>query len=73
MKKITVRVIPNARRNEVITEGSVLKVRVSAPAVEGKANEAVVDLLSEFFKVKKRCIRIVKGAKSREKIIEIIE
>ena len=71
MKVINLRVIPNAKKNEVSEEGGIFKVRVKAPAVGGKANKAVIEVLADFFKVKKRDIRIVRGAKSREKVIEI--
>jgi len=46
-------------------------VRVTAPAVDGKANKAVIEVLSEFYKVKKRDIKILRGEKSREKLVEI--
>lgn len=68
---INIKVIPNAKKNEVIEEGDRLKVRVTAPAIDGKANKAVAEILAEFFKVKKRDIRIIRGEKTREKVIEI--
>jgi len=71
MKKLNVRVIPNAKKARVIEADGKLKVYVNAPAIEGKANEAVVEALAEHFSVKRRSIRIVVGEKSREKIIEI--
>jgi len=69
--KVNVKVIPNAKRNEVSQEGEKLKVRVAAPALDGRANKAVIEILAEFFNVKKSKIKIIKGEKSREKIIEI--
>ena len=71
MKKIEIKVIPNARKNSVSEEGNILKVRVTAPAVDGKANKAIIELLSGFYRVKKRNIRIIRGERSREKLIEI--
>jgi uncharacterized protein (TIGR00251 family) len=71
MKVINVRVISNANKNEVSEEEGKVKVRVAAPAVCGKANKAVIEVLAEFFKVKKRDIKIIRGEKSREKVIEI--
>ena len=71
MKLINVRVIPNAKKNNVSEEQGKLKVHVSAPAVDGKANKAAIKVLAEYFKVKKKNIKIIKGAKSREKVVEI--
>jgi uncharacterized protein (TIGR00251 family) len=69
--KFNVKVIPNAKRNDVSMEGEKLKIRVTAPAVDNKANKAVIEVLSEFFKMKKRDIKIISGEKNREKVIEI--
>jgi uncharacterized protein (TIGR00251 family) len=44
---------------------------VRAPPVKGKANEAVIEVLAEFFGVKKSDIRIMSGERSREKVVEI--
>lgn len=70
---IHVRVTPNAKKNEVKDEAGRLKVYLTAKPVEGKANKALIDLLSDHFHVKKSAIRIVKGEKSRDKVIEISE
>lgn len=48
-----------------------LIVHVRELAVEGKANEALVKLLAEYFSVSKTHVRLVRGAKSRQKIVEI--
>ncbi|MDR3275478.1 MAG: DUF167 domain-containing protein [Endomicrobium sp.] len=69
---IKVRVIPNSKRNEVVSRvGSILRVKITAPAVEGKANEELCDFLSEFFDVKRSMIFLRKGERGREKTIEI--
>jgi len=44
-----------------------MKLRLAAPAVEGKANEALVEFLADYFGVPKRNVRIVAGLKSRQK------
>ncbi len=62
--------IPNAKLNSIKQEGEIFKVYVNAPAVDGKANEAVVKLLAEYFKIKKRDITILKGEKNPIKTIE---
>jgi uncharacterized protein (TIGR00251 family) len=70
--KITVRTKPHARKNEVkpIDEQTYV-VSVTAPAVDGKANEMLISVLSEYFKKPKRCISIFRGESSRIKIINI--
>ncbi len=70
--KISVRVKPNARKNQVSLEadGSYF-VTVAAPAVGGKANERLVEVLAEHFNKRKREITIVGGSKGRHKTVEI--
>jgi uncharacterized protein (TIGR00251 family) len=69
--KISVRVKPNMKEEKVEKEGGVFTVCVKEPAKEGRANKAVVELLSEYFKVPKSRIVILSGMKSKQKIIEI--
>lgn len=71
MKIIHVRVVSNARRDEVLKEGDEFRAYVRAPAVGGKANDAVIKLLAEFFGVRRSEVRIVRGVRSRDKVIEI--
>jgi uncharacterized protein (TIGR00251 family) len=51
--------------------GDALKVRLAAPPVDGAANEALVDFFSSLFAVGRRAVRILAGAHSRSKIVEI--
>lgn len=67
MKTIVIKVVPNANTDEVI-EGDPLIVRVKAPPAKGKANKAVVKLLSNYFNAD---VRIVSGATSRKKLVAI--
>jgi uncharacterized protein YggU (UPF0235/DUF167 family) len=53
MRQIIIRAVPNASKNEVIEEGGIFKVRVTAKATYGKANKAVIDVLADYFGVKK--------------------
>lgn len=70
--KITVKVIPNAKKNEVIKESdTVFKVKVNAPSREGRANIKLIEVLSKHFKVSRNSIIIKHGKASRNKIIEI--
>ena len=70
---LTVKVIPNAKKPSIEEEEqNVYLVRVDAPAIGGKANKRLIELLAKHFNVKKSAVHIVRGEKSREKIIEII-
>ena len=69
---MTIRVQPRASRNEVAgVHGDALKVRLTAPPVEGAANEALVDFLATTFGIPARAVTIVSGASSRTKIVEL--
>jgi len=70
--EISLRVYPNSSRNEVVgfTEG-VLRVRVSAPPVRGKANKELITLLSRILGVNKGSIDIIKGHTSRNKVVVV--
>lgn len=61
----------NAHRAFVAKENNVLKAYLTRPAREGQANAQLVVLLAEYFKVKKYQVSIVKGLKSRKKLIRI--
>ena len=56
MAKFNVKVIPNAKQNKLVEEPGRLKVYLTAPAVEGKANMALIEFLAEHFKLKKNNI-----------------
>jgi len=69
--RFSVKVIPRAKANKIVWEGESGKVYLKAPPVEGKANAALIEFLAEHFGVKKRQVRIITGATSRRKIVEI--
>ena len=71
MKRFNIKVTTNARKNEVVIEGGLMRVYVNAPAHEGKANAAVIQTLAQHYDIKKNAIRIVRGEKSRLKVVEI--
>lgn len=72
MGRIQVRVQPGASRNEIVGfEGEVLRIRLTAPPVEGKANKALIALLADALRVGKSRIEIVSGHSSRQKVIEV--
>jgi uncharacterized protein len=68
----SIRVQPRASRDEVagIIEGAI-KLRIQAPAVEKRANEAVCEYLATLLKTPKSAVRIVGGERSRVKRVEI--
>jgi uncharacterized protein len=67
-----VRVQPRAAKNEVagVMEGA-LKIRLQAPAVEDRANEALREFLAELLKRPKSAVRILSGERSKMKRVEI--
>ncbi len=67
---IKVRVQPRASKDQVLGfREDVLRLRVTAPPAEGKANDAVVSLLAETLGIAKARVRIVRGHSSREKVV----
>lgn len=70
--RITVTVKPNSKKIGVEKRSDThYLVRVNKPPVDGKANEAVIDLLADFFQIAKSKITIVRGEKSKIKVIEL--
>jgi len=67
-----VRVQPRASRDEIagVMEGA-LKIRLCAPAVENRANEALVEFLASLLKTSKSAVRIRSGEQSRTKRVEV--
>jgi uncharacterized protein len=70
--RFSVRVQPRAARSEIVgLHGEALKVRLSEPPVDGVANVALVELIAEALGVPRRYVRIVSGATSRGKVVEV--
>ena len=75
--KIALKVIPNARKNECLgwedhpQTGKVLKLRIAAPPVEGKANKAIIAFLAQLFSLRKSDIELLHGETGRLKIVEL--
>ena len=69
---LQVRVVPGASKNEVagIQDGA-LKVRLTAPPVEGKANRACVEFLSGLLGLRRSALAITSGEKSRKKTVSV--
>lgn len=67
-----VRVQPRASKDGIAGEmGGALKVRLRAPALEDRANEALVEFLAELLKTPRTAVRILSGERSRTKRLEI--
>jgi uncharacterized protein (TIGR00251 family) len=75
--QISVRVQPGARANQIVgwmadaRGGRALKVRLRAPAIEGQANEALIEFLATTLCLRARQIILIRGDKSREKVVRI--
>lgn len=67
-----VRVMPRASRERVLgLHGGALKVALTAPPVEGAANDALVTLIAKALGLPRGAVRIVRGEKSRDKLVEV--
>ena len=68
----TVKVLPRAKKNAITGElGDALKVSLTAPPVEGKANEACVEFFAKLLKVPQSSVTIASGLTSRSKVIRV--
>jgi uncharacterized protein len=69
---LKLRIVPNAKRNEIAGEyGDAVKVKVAAPAVDGKANAALLEFLAAKLDVPVRAVMLVAGEKSRDKLVAV--
>jgi uncharacterized protein (TIGR00251 family) len=69
---LTLHVQPGARISEIAgIHGNALKIRLAAPPVEGRANEALQKFIAELFAVPRRRVELVQGALSRRKVVSI--
>lgn len=69
---LTVHVQPRAARTQVAgLHGDALKIRLNAPPVDGRANDALCAFLAEMFGVPRRAVEIVQGETARRKIVRI--
>lgn len=69
---LSVRIQPRASKNEIVTlGGGALKIRLTAPPVDGAANEALIRFLADTFSVSKARVEIVSGHTARDKIVRV--
>lgn len=70
--RLSVLVVPNARKSEVAGEmDGVLRIRLQAQPIEGRANEELVRFLAKLLGVSKSGVQVVQGLSARRKVIEI--
>jgi len=70
---LRVRVQPKASRNSIHVTGDRVRIALTAPPVDGAANEALVDFVAKTLGVARRCVTLVQGEKSRDKVVRITE
>ncbi len=65
-------IVPNAKQNKVMGErGAAIKIKLRAPAVEGKANAVLRSFLAEQLNLPERAVVLERGHKSRDKLVRI--
>jgi uncharacterized protein len=68
----SIKVVPRAKRDEIVgIENDVLKIRLTAPPVEGRANEALIKFLAQKLSLARANIEIVRGETSRTKVMRV--
>src|SRR5689334_1340220 len=68
----TVKVHPRAKKNAITgTMGEAYKLSLTAPALEGRANQACIEFFAELFKVPRSSVTIASGERSRNKVIRV--
>ncbi len=72
---LAIRVTPRARRNEVaeVLNDGTIRIRLTAPPVEGKANQALIKFLSHILDVPASRIAIVAGETGRDKLVSVLD
>jgi uncharacterized protein (TIGR00251 family) len=68
---VDIKVIANAKKREIIVVGSELKVKLTSLPRDGRANEELVEYLSECLHVRKSDIRIIRGEKEKRKVVAL--
>jgi len=69
---LAVKAVPNAPRSEVVGWlGDALKIKIHAPALDGRANDALCEFLADELGLPRRAVTLVHGDKSRQKLVRI--
>ena len=71
--RITAHITPNASRSEITgrSEDGRFRIRIQAPPIEGAANKKLIAFIAKRVGVSKSGVRIIRGEKSRDKVLEI--
>lgn len=70
--RLRIRAVPNAKRSECVgRHGDALRVKIAAPALDGRANEELIEFLAEALGVSRRDVVLVSGEKSRDKVVAV--
>jgi len=70
-KTFSIRVTPHAKQNKVVESNGALRVYTTIAPENGRANDAVIKLLSEYFDVPKSKIKILRGLTGRDKVVAV--
>jgi len=71
--QLQVKIQPNAKKNAIVgplSDGTI-KIKIASPPLDGRANKSLIEFLAKEYNVPKTQIAIIKGEKSKNKIIEI--
>ncbi len=64
---------PKSSKNEVVgLHNGLLKIKITAPPIDGKANEGLIEFLSDYFDIPKRDIVLIRGETGRTKTVELL-
>ena len=70
--RLAVQVSPNAKKTEIVSsDGETLRIKLQAPPVDGKANEALVQFIAKKLRTPKRNVTITHGLSAKRKLLEI--
>jgi uncharacterized protein len=71
--RLNVRVIPRAKKIRVEPYQGGLKVYLCEPALQGRANKCLIEIIAQHYNIKKNTISIIKGLRNRDKVVQINE
>lgn len=64
---------PKSSKNEIVgPHNGELKIKITAPPIDGQANEGLIEFLSEYFDVAKRNVLLIKGETGRHKVVDVL-
>lgn len=70
--RLSIRVTPRSSRNAVLgVEADAIKIKLTAPPVEGAANAALIDFVADWLGVRKSAVSILSGDKARHKVVRV--